>query len=84
MLCHIVSRHFSWQFAPVLFSSLFKRSIKYIVFNIITQFADINKMSVLILVAVISLHDVKTSTVAGSPAYVRSANRADIHAQGRQ
>jgi len=70
MLCHSVSRHFSWQFAPVSFSSLFKRSTKYIIFNIITQFAELNNMSALILVAIISLYDVKTSTVAGSPAYV--------------
>jgi len=41
-------------------------------------------MSALILATIISLHDVKTSTIAGSPAYVWSANRANIHAQGRR
>jgi len=70
MLGHTVSSHFSWQFAPVLFSSLFKRSMNNKIFNIITPWADINNMSVLILVAIISLRDVKTSSIAGSPAYV--------------
>jgi hypothetical protein len=70
MMMMTVSRHFSWQFAPVLFSLLFKRSMKNVIFNIIALCTDINNMSVLILVAIISLHDVKTSTVAGSPAYV--------------
>ena len=41
-----------------------------IIFNIIAICADINNMSTLILVAVISRHDVKTSAVAGSPAHV--------------
>jgi hypothetical protein len=53
-----------------LFSSLFKRTMKNIIFNIIALCADINNTSALILVAVISHHDVKTSTVAGSPAHV--------------
>jgi hypothetical protein len=51
-------------------SSIMLAILKNIIFNIAPQRADLNNVCALILVAKGPLHDVKTSTTAGYPAYV--------------